>query len=194
MENITEVQTPEAGANGNGTVETAAPENSNVDIQAMIDKSVNDSAELYKKEIAGLNRKNSEMEKLLKDKELEGKTEEEKNEALKAENKEIAEENAKLVRDGFVDKSLNSAGLPLKLAGRIIGEDEANIEKDVNDLKEYINELAQEKANAIVNEKLGGNPPKAGASPTAETITREQFNNMSPDEVASAMERKIKIV
>ena len=129
--------------------------------------------EEFKSEIAGLNRKNSELQGVIKEKDLEGKTEAEKNELLKLENAKIQKEIEESNRGRLIDQELNNAGLPLDFAKRIIGQDDANIKQDVLYIKDYLDKLAQEKAEGIINEKMGGKPPEAGINPNPQSMDEQ---------------------
>ena len=117
-----------------------------------------------------MNRKISESQKLLKEKELEGKTEAEQAEALRLEKEQIQKEIEELNRGRLVDKQLDSAGLPLDFAKRIVGNDEANIKEDIKNFNDFINNLAQERADKLINERMGGKAPEGGANPTKDNI------------------------
>ncbi len=187
-----EVQKPDEVAGVN--VDVGKKEEIQVDVQAKIDAAINEVSNNFKSEIAGLNRKNSEMQETLKQKELEGKSDAEKTELMRLEKEKIEQEIVALNRGRLIDKHLDSAGLPLEFAKRISGEDEANIEIDIREFSEYIDKLAQEKADKIINERLGGKPPEGGETPAVGEITREQFEQMSPFEKAGLVKKGTKII
>jgi ABC-type phosphate transport system auxiliary subunit len=135
------------------------------DFQAEIEKVKAELTESFKTEIAGLNRKNSELTKELKQKELEGKTEAEQVEALRLEKEKLQKEAEELSRSRIVDKELDSAGLPLDFAKRIIGKDDTEISEDISNFKDLLNKTAQSLADKIVNERLGGVKPEGGSNP-----------------------------
>jgi hypothetical protein len=141
------------------------PEVPEVDVKAEIEKVKLEMAEQFKSEIAGLNRKNSEYEKEIKAKELEGKSEAEQKELLLLEKEAIQKEIIELNRGRIVDKTLNDSGLPLDFAKRIIGADEVSIVADIKVFSEFIEATAQKRAESIINERLGGKTPEAGVSP-----------------------------
>jgi hypothetical protein len=140
------------------------------DFQAELEKAKAELEEKFKTEIAGLNRKNSEIAKELKQKELEGKSEAEQVEALRKEKEDILKEVENLNRSRIVDKELDSAGLPLDFAKRIIGKDETEIAEDIKAFKTYIDELVKTQAQADINSKLGGSTPEGGAPPSETTL------------------------
>lgn len=179
-ENNQQGQTPE----GNGK-ETTPPVGANeTDITKEIEKVKlelqSEFEEKYKGEIAGLNRKNSELKRTLDDIELSGKTEKEKNEILKKENDRILGENAKLDRDRIVDRELGNVGLPLEFAKHITGQDEANIKEDIRNFDKHIKDLAQAEADKIINKRMGGDPPEAGITPAEKQMTRSDFDKLDP--------------
>lgn len=135
-------------------------------LEEMKQKLESELSEKFKSEVAGLNRKNSELQKMLKDKELEGKSEAEQKEMLLKEKENILKEIEQLNRGRLIDQELNNVGLPLEFAKRIIGVDEANIKEDVKNMKAYIDKLAQDKADKMINEKMSGKAPEGGTSPS----------------------------
>ena len=166
-----------------------------VSVQDQIKIAMEEATSTFKSEIAGLNRKNTELQESLKQKNLEGKTEEEKNEALRLENEQIIKSNKQLERERLVNQHLDSAGLPLDFAKRIIGEDEANIEIDIKNFASYVDKLAQEKADKIVNERLGKKDPESGETPLGEKeIKRKDFQNLSPPEQMKIVNAGHKII
>jgi hypothetical protein len=132
-----------------------------------------------KREISGLNRKISEDEKVIKQKELEKLSEVEKEKALTemARKEREAEEaiSASLRRDRIVDKALFDAGIPLEFAKRVSGKEESEILEDVKVFKDYIDKLVNEKKEKAVNEALAGKAPAAGKAPNASL--RQQLIN-----------------
>ena len=149
-------------------------ENKNISIEEKIKEATQkiefELEKRFKNEIAGLNRKNSELQESIKKKELEGKTEEEQKNLLLEEKKRIENEIAELNRGRLIDKELHSAGLPLEFAKRIVGNDENEIKSDVTGFNEFINKLAQEKADKIINERLAGKAPEGGKTPEKPNI------------------------
>ena len=143
-----------------------------------IKKALDDS----KKEISGLNRKNSEYEKAIQQKELEKLSEVEKEKALTeiARKEREAEQQIteSLRRERLIDKELVNAGIPLEFAKRINGKDETEIQKDVKEFKDYIEKLAIERSEKIVNERLAGKPPIIGQSTGLKIeFTREELKD-----------------
>lgn len=182
---IIDGQTAE-GANDDNqtTTQTTIPENDDVTLQIKeaIATATAEATEAFKGELAGLNRKNSELQEALKKKELEGKSDAEQAELLILEKAKIEQEIIELNRGRLIDKQLDSAGLPLDFAKRIIGEDEANITEDIKSVKEYIDKLAQDKADKIVKERLGGDPPKSGANPVNKKLTAEEIAKLPKEQ------------
>jgi len=135
--------------------------------------------ETSKKEIAGLNRKNTEYEKTIQTKELEKLSEKERAEAeleIKRKEKEQLDSEIKnLARSRIVDKTLFDSGMPSDFSDRIKGDNEDEIKADVKKLNEYIDKLVVERVTKQVNEKLGGAAP-IGGTVTAPTGIQEQYN------------------
>lgn len=141
--------------------------------------------EISKKEIAGLNRKNSEYEKAIQAKELEKLSEKERAEAeleIKRKEKEQLDNEIKnLSRSRVVDKVLFENNIPPDFADRIKGETEEEIIKDVKSLNDYINKLVEERKTKEINAALGGRAPVAGDTAGRQVITRTEFNQLTPD-------------
>jgi len=186
---IKEEQTP-ATTEG-ATIETAEPKA--IDIQAEIKAALEEATKEFKTQISGLDKKNTELQKALKEKELEGKTEEEKAEALRQEREQLLKENARILRDRIVDKKLNDAGLPLDFAKRIIGDEESEILEDITAFKDYIEKAAQSKADSIIAERMSGKKPEGGDAPTGNTISNAEFMALSAKEKAAFMAKGGKI-
>ncbi len=141
--------------------------------------------EISKKEIAGLNRKNSEYEKAIQAKELEKLSEKERAEAeleIKRKEKEQLDNEIKnLSRSRVVDKILFENNIPPDFANRIKGETEEEITKDIKMFNDYINKIVEERVTKQVNEKLSGRAPVAGNTAGKQVITRTEFNQLTPD-------------
>jgi hypothetical protein len=151
------------------------------------------------KEIQGLNRKISEMEKAAKQKEIESLkgTEREKAEAelLRQEKEKLIKENQEIVKSRIKDRELHNAGIPVDFAKRIIGDSEDEIVSDVKGFKDYIDKLVNAKAEAEINKRLGGKAPILTSGPISEgTITRQEFNTKSNEEKLKLVNNKTKII
>ena len=153
-------------------------------MKAQAEKAAQD-LELSKKEIAGLNRKNSEYEKAIQAKELEKLSEKERAEAeleIKRKEKEQLDNEIKnLSRSRVVDKVLFENNIPPDFANRIKGETEEEIIKDVKALNDYINKIVEERKTKEINTALGGRAPVAGNTAGKQVITRTEFNQLTPD-------------
>ncbi len=140
----------------------------------------------FKSEIAGLNRKNSELASLLKKKEMEDKSEIEQIEILKKEKQNIENEIKALNRARNIDKLLSEIGLPLEFSGRITGDTEQEIMNDVNNFKAFLDKLAQEKAEKIINERMaGGKPSASGQGSATKILSFSDFEKLSGKERAA---------
>jgi len=143
----------------------------------------------YRKQISGLDRKVSESEKLIQQKELDKLQgiEREKAEAelIRAENAKIRQENAENKKKRIIDSELFNSGIPSEFAKRINGQSAEEIQADVKEFKSYVEKLATERAEKIINEKLGGKPPVTGTAPGTKVITEAQFKAMNPRDHAA---------
>ncbi len=142
--------------------------------------------EISKKEIAGLNRKNSEYEKAIQAKELEKLSEKERAEAeleIKRKEKEQLDNEIKnLSRSRVVDKILFENNIPPDFANRIKGETEEEITKDIKMFNDYINKIVEERVTKQVNEKLSGRAPVAGNTPNGTKMTLEEIEKLPSHE------------
>jgi len=142
--------------------------------------------DLSKKEIAGLNRRISELEKANQSKEAELlKAQREKmseKELAEAEKADLEKERNAIKterRNLTVSKALVNAGLdPEKFSRRITGETKEEIEKDVAEFKEYLDTLSRDIADKKVKETLKVDPPKSGSS--VKKMTEEEISRL-PD-------------
>jgi len=129
-----------------------------------VDSTIAELEERYKKELAGLNKRNSELEKKVKATEAEKMTEAER---LEAERKELQAEKDAIKREKInlqIIKELASVGLPADFANRISGETEDEIKADVKALNKFLDERAHERSEAEIAKRLKGEVPKGGES------------------------------
>lgn len=142
--------------------------------------------ETSKKEIAGLNRKNTEYEKTIQTKELEKLNEKERAEAeleIKRKEKDHLDSEIKnLARSRIVDKTLFDSGMPSDFSDRIKGDNEDEIKADVKKLNEYIDKIVIERVTKQVNEKLGGKAPVAGNTQRTMKMTLEEIEKLPSHE------------
>jgi hypothetical protein len=155
-------------------VESQAKEQDTQDIEKMIaEANAKLKAELeerYKKEIAGLNKRNSELEGKVKKTELEKMSEAER---IEAERKELEAEKQAIKQqkiDLMVAKELANSGLPEEFAKRISGETEDEIKADVKWLKDFLTSKAHELSEGEIAKRLGGEAPKGGQKPDVSTL------------------------
>lgn len=133
----------------------------------------------WKSEISGLNRRNSELEKALQEKELAALSDKERAakeiELAKAEKEKILAETEAIKTDRLKEKAIMDKGLPLDFAQYISAKDESTIAEQADKLAKYITDEAQRLYKAEANKNFGGKAPSGGATPNAKTITRAQF-------------------
>ena len=135
-------------------------------VEQELDSKLVELEEKYKKELAGLNKRNSELEKKVKLTEQEKMTEAEK---LEAERKELQAEKDSIKRERInlqIIKELASVGLPADFANRISGETEDEIKADVKALNKYLDTRAHELSEAEIAKRLKGENPKGGDAKT----------------------------
>ena len=155
-------------------VESQAKEQGTQDIEKMIaEANAKLKAELeerYKKEIAGLNKRNSELEGKVKKTELEKMSEAER---IEAERKELEAEKQTIKQqkiDLMVAKELANSGLPEEFAKRISGETEDEIKADVKWLKDFLTSKAHELSEGEIAKRLAGDTPKGGQKTDVSTL------------------------
>ena len=155
-------------------VESQAKEQGTKDIETMIAeanaKLKSELEERYKKEIAGLNKRNSELEGKVKKTELEKMSEAER---IEAERKELEAEKQTIKQqkiDLMVAKELANSGLPEEFAKRISGETEDEIKADVKWLKDFLTSKAHELSEGEIAKRLAGDAPKGGQKTDVSTL------------------------
>lgn len=124
----------------------------------------------YAKETAGLNKRNSELEKKVKQTELEKLTETEK---FALERKELEAERALVAKerkDLLVAKELANAGLPPEFANRISGATEEEIKVDVKWMKTFLESTAHKLSESEISKRLGGTAPQGGTPPNVSSF------------------------
>lgn len=140
----------------------------------------------YKKMISGLDRKVTESEKLIQQKELEKLNEVEREKALteiaKQERLKEQELTESLKRERIIDRTLIGAGIPVEFAKRISGKDESEIQEDVKEFNAYIEKLVNSRVEKTINEKLSGKPPIIGVPVDIKVVTSAQWLTMNPRE------------
>lgn len=128
----------------------------------------------WKSEISGLNRRNSELEKALQEKELSALSEKERAakeiELAKAEKDRILAETEAIKTDRLKEKAIMDKGLPLDFAQYISAKDESAIAEQAEKLSRYITEEAQRLYKAEANKNFGGAAPVGGETPAPATL------------------------
>ncbi|MCP3685565.1 MAG: DUF4355 domain-containing protein [bacterium] len=178
MEGLDQEQTQLEGANGVPPVEPTEVD--------LLKKEVQDMKEEFKKELSGLNRKNSELETEKKELERQGLEEKER---TKLELEDVKEARLKeeselksLRRIRVVENTLVDAGLPLDLANRINGDLDEDIKADVTALKDWFQSAVEKEAEKITNERLGGKPPVDGKMPEEKAMKRSDWMLLNPQD------------
>lgn len=148
----------------------------------------------HKAELAGLNRKVSELEKVKQNLELSKMSEEERaakeREIFDSERKKFDAERAEYRRLSAVANE----GLSPEFAKLISATDPDEIAAQVKLLKENVTAEAEKKAKAEIAEKFGGAKPAGGTQPSGKNMTRAEFDAiLNPQEKAKAA-REYKII
>ena len=92
---------------------------------------------------------------------------------LKSEKQAIEQERTNL----RIVQELASVGLPQEFAKRISGTTEEEIEKDVLDLKSFLDKRAHELSESEIAKRLQGDTPKGGA--TKKKLTYEEITQIT---------------
>lgn len=136
--------------------------------ESRIDDKLKELEEKYKKQLAGLDRRNSELENQIEEMQKEKMSEKEKAqfelEKAKKEREQI-EVEAKNYRVGLLKaQSINEAELPSEAAEFITAEDEDGIKEQIARLKDFLDKNFKSREEYL--SKFGkGTPPKSGNSP-----------------------------
>jgi len=156
-----------------GTIQST-PNISSEEFEA-IKKALEDS----KKEISGLNRKNTEYEKAIQQKELEKLSEQDRAKAelelIKQEKLKTEAEIKEISLARVIDTELFNAGITPEFAKRIKGETPEEIKADIKLFKEQYDKDVNALVEKKVNEALGGKPPATGGTPSGSL--RQQLIN-----------------
>lgn len=138
-------------------------------IDQVIADTIAKTKESLKSELAGLNRKVSELEKKNSDLEMAKLSDEERMkaemEAAQSERDRLLAEADALKRSRMVETELNNAGLSIEFAKRIIGTTPEEISADVAALNDFITTQVNEKIENEVSRRLSGAAPQGGGSP-----------------------------
>lgn len=149
------------------------------------------------KEIAGLNRRISQMDKELKEAELAKLSESERAKAeielARVERDNLLKETAKIKLDLFKEKSLVNMGIPATLAKHINGNTEEEITLNVKEFKDYMDSVVNQKITETTNQILAGKAPSQ-STPPAGTITRAAYEALSQVDKTNVLKAKTKIV
>lgn len=180
---------PEENTAGQDTgQDTGQGENQGNNVEELISKAITEVSEKFKTEISGLNRRNSELEKELKKKELEGLTESERVKAeleeARKEKQRLEEETKNLTRGRLVDSEILNAGLPIEFAKRIKGEDHESIKADILELKTFLDSEVNKRIEVEINKRLSGKAPAAGSSNSAVSDRQKLINEYNEAEKA----------
>lgn len=128
----------------------------------------------HKKQISGLDKRNSELENELKEERKSKLTDQEKAqqdlEDAKKETEREKQETARLKKERLIEKSVFDAGLPSEFAKRINGETEEEITKDVKAFKDFIEVEVNKLVEVEVNKRLGGKSPEGGETPKLDDL------------------------
>lgn len=142
--------------------------------QEQIEAALKAERELWKKEIAGLNRRNSELEKAKQEQELAHLKDEDrvKREAeIAAAERDKAKAEAEAYRNDLIKtKALLDVGLPTDFAKHINGKTEEEIITTAKEFSALVKKTADAAYQQTVKEKLGGEPPVGGSAPLNTTL------------------------
>jgi seryl-tRNA synthetase len=120
-------------------------------------------------EISGLNRKNNELAKKLKDSELEKLSEEERIKAqleeARKEKEQVEQEARQFRRQLTVEKMVRKYNLPDNFGNRLQGSTDEEIEADAKTIAEFLTGEVTKRATEDVKAKLSGKAPQGGESP-----------------------------
>ena len=148
----------------------------------------------HKAELAGLNRKVSELEKAKQSIELSKMTEEER----AAKEREIFDHDRKLFDKERAEyrrlSAVANAGLSPDIAELITATEPEDIQAQVKRIQEKIIAAADAKAKAEIAEKFGGQKPAGGSQPSGKTMTRAEFERIADPMEKAKTAREYKII
>lgn len=154
-------------------------------VSEIVSEKINEVEERYKKEISGLNRRNSDLEKKLEQEQLKGKSEAEKIEIERQraiEEAAAAKSEAEQYRIGLLrEKLIHEAGLTPNDSVLITAPDEDGIKKQVDYLKQHDKEVADRAVETVRKEWFGGGKPNAGN--TDKKLTYDDLVKMPEEEL-----------
>lgn len=131
------------------------------------------------KELAGLNRKISEMEKILKQAELAKLDDVSRAKAeadnAKAERDALIKETQKLRIDMHKEKSLIKVGIPTDFMKYLNGDTEEDVDTNIKGLKEFLDKELDSRMKTATAKLLSGDVPNAVTTPGAKTMKRDAF-------------------
>jgi hypothetical protein len=161
------------------------------DVQAKIDAAIAAQSEVFKKEINGLNRRNSDLEKKLQEKDLEKLNVEER---AKKELEMAQTERDKILGETISLKKRNAvvnAGLDESFARRIIGNTQEEIDAEIIEIKAVYEKDIKARLEIERNKFFGGNPPTGGNPPQASTPQSMYAEAMKNGNQALAVQIKL---
>jgi DNA repair exonuclease SbcCD ATPase subunit len=160
------------------------------DKKTELDEAIKNATDSLKKEIAGLNRRNSQLEDELKEKAREKMSADELAEAKRHEAEEelkrLSAEKEALIKDRIVDKYLFESGLPFDLFGaRIQGKTEAEIQADIKKLKEFFDTHVAAGVEAETQKRFAGKGPAGSVSKNPDTLQTQYDQAKTKGDAAS---------
>jgi hypothetical protein len=144
----------------------------------------------FKKEISGLNRRNSELEKELEEAR---KKEMSKEERLEFERKKVEQMQSELTetRAGLLRSNIAAeTGLGSKAIEFLTGSDEETIRDRAAKLKALIDLASETKTKAEIEQRFKSSPRPAGGSPSGE-LTYEDILGMDEDQLSKFNPKEI---
>ena len=160
-------------------------------VDEKIAEAIAEVAQGFKKEVAGLNRRNSELEKELAEERKAKMSEEERIKAEIEEAKKEAEaersEAAKLRKERLIDKALYDVGLPVEFAKHITGDDEESINDSVTSFNSYVDTIVNKKIEEEINKRLAGKPPEGGGKVDVSDLQSQYDNAKKSGDTALAI-------
>jgi hypothetical protein len=181
----------EEGAPVTGGTVPPVEDKPNDDVQAKISEAIAEVSRGLKTQIDGLNRRNSELEKQVRDKELATLSEKERAakeiELARIERDKILAEAEQLKRDRVAERVVIDKGLSPDFAKFINARDEDGIKAEVDLFVKRIEDEVQTRYKSEVAKRFAGKEPASGATPQGNTLTEADFLKLSARDQAAFM-------
>jgi hypothetical protein len=153
-----------------------------IDVDALVSEKISEVEERFKKEIAGLNRKNSELSEMLKEKEQEAQN---VNKTATQQVEELRQElRRKELREMRINKAAEAGNPKIASLLDIDTGTEEGMQEFVDAVKEMAEEMSNKKVEAEITKRFPADKEKPKGGKSNEQLSYADLNKMTPEEVA----------